>query len=301
MIKIIVDSTCDLPDEVVKRYDIRVLPLRVQLNDIDFKDRVTITVEEVYDAMRKGMYPKTSQPNLMESYELFKDFAQDGSDFIFLSFSSKLSGTYQMAYGIINELQKQYSQINMAVIDTKSGSTATGLMALEAAVLVEEGIDFEGILRVVDELSRNVEHVFTIDDLNWLIKGGRISKAEGMIGTILNIKPILDVEDGSMKVIKKIRGRKKALSEVVSIVEKRIAKFPDQIIGISHADDIEAAREVAKMLEIKLGTKEIMVNKIGSVLGSHLGIGGVGVFFFNRKPEKYLDISFLRRDINETD
>lgn len=301
MIKIVVDSTCDLPDETVKKYDIEVLPLRVQLNDRDFEDRVTITVDEVYDAMRKGIYPKTSQPNLMESYELFKGLAQDGSDFIFLSFSSKLSGTYQMIYGIINELQEQYSKINMAVIDTKSGSTATGLMALEAAVLVEKGIEFRDILQIMEELSRCVEHIFTIDDLNWLIKAGRISKAEGMIGSILGIKPILDVENGSMKVIKKVRGRKKALNEVVSIVEERIAKFPNQIIGISHADDMGAAVEIARMLEIKLGTKKVIINKIGSVLGAHIGIGGVGVFFFNTKPEKYLDISFLGRDINEKD
>lgn len=289
MTRIIVDSTCDLPDDVVKRYDIKLLPLRVSLNGREFMDKVTIKIDEVYEAMRRGICPKTSQPSPADAYALFQDCISRGEDFIFLSFSSKLSGTYQTIYGIVEDLKRQYKDIKMEVIDTKSGSTAIGLIALQASRLLEEGIGYDNAVNAIRKMISHIEHIFTITDLNWLIKGGRISKSEGIIGNILSIKPILHVNDGIMEVIQKVRGKKKALNTVIDIVEERISDFPNQIIGISHADDINTARELQAMIQARLGDVKIIVNKIGSVLGSHLGIGGVGVFFFNEKIESYMD------------
>lgn len=289
MVKIIVDSTCDLPDEIMDKYDIKLLPLIVNLNGKDFLDKVTIKVDQVYDAMRKGICPMTSQPNPRSVYQLFQDCISDGYSFIYLAFSSKLSGTYDTICGIMQSFKEKYSNIKMDIVDTKSGSTATGLIALQAAKMVEEGKNFETVVDATKELAQHVEHIFTIDDLNWLIKGGRISKGEAIIGNILNIKPILHVNDGVMEVIQKVRGRKKALNTIMNIIEDRISNFPDQIIGISHADDIETAMELQSMIKDRIGDVKIIINKIGSVLGSHLGIGGVGVFFFNQRNELYVD------------
>lgn len=289
MVKIIVDSTCDLPDEIMAKYDIKLLPLRVNLNGKDFLDKVTIKVEEVYDAMRKGIWPMTSQPSPRSVYQLFQDCISNGYNFIYLAFSSKLSGTYETINGIIRDLQEKCSNIKMDIVDTKSGSTATGLIALQAAKMVEAGKSFETVVDASKELAEHVEHIFTIDDLNWLIKGGRISKGEAIIGNILNIKPILHVNDGVMEVIHKVRGRKKALNTIMDIIEERIKNFPDQIIGISHADDMETAIELKNMILDRIGNVKIIITKIGSVLGSHLGIGGVGVFFFNERNELYID------------
>ncbi|MCF6465528.1 DegV family protein [Clostridium sp. Cult2] len=288
MTKIIMDSTSDLPDSIIEEYDIDILPLRVYIDDKEYLDKVTITVEEVYDAMRRGICPITSLPNPKKTYDLFKKYASKGIDFIYYSFSSKLSSTYEKSYLIIQRLREEFPNVKMEIIDTKSGSFASGLIALQGAILAELGNKFEDIVKASKEQIQHIEHVFTIDDLSWLLKGGRISKSGAIIGKALNIKPILDVQEGKMIVIKKIRGRKRALNTLVDIVYQRAKEFPNQIIGITHADDLKTALEIKDMIIEKIGeNSNILIEKIGSVLGSHLGIGGVGVFFFNKKPESY--------------
>lgn len=289
MTKIIVDSTCDLPKHIIDKYGIKVLPLRVYINGKEFWDKVTIKVEEVYNAMKNGILPKTSLPNPKETYDLFKKYASKGTDFIFYSFSSKLSSTYQTAAMIIKELKEQYPNVKMEIIDTKAGAIGSGLITLQGAKLAQAGASFNNIIKASKEYSEHIEHIFTINDLSWLLKGGRINKSQAIIGNLLNIKPILHVRDGKMEVIEKIRGRKKSLNRVVDIVQQRIKEFPNQIIGISHADDLETALEIKDMIIKKIGNNKILIDKIGSVLGSHLGIGGVGVFFFNKKHKLYIN------------
>lgn len=282
MIKILVDSTCDLPDDLIKKYDIKVLPLRVLIEGKEYLDKKTIQVDDVYSAMRKGIVPKTSMPRPKDIYDAFSEYCTAGYDFIYLAFSSVLSGTCSLAQSIIEEFKSKYPRLNMEVIDSKGGSTATGLIALQAAKLCEKGgQDFDSIVTRIKGLVSHVEHVFTIPDLSWLIKGGRVSKASGIIGNILDIKPILDVENGSMIVIKKVRGMKKALNTLADILEERAKNCKNQIIGVSHADDPKTAEALMEIIKKRCGYTEFIVNKIGSVLGSHLGIGGVGIFFFN--------------------
>lgn len=289
MTKIIVDSTCDLPKHIIEKYDIKVLPLRVYLNGKEFWDKVTIKVEEVYKAMKNGILPKTSLPSPTETYDLFKEYASKGTDFIFYSFSSKLSSTYHTTAMIIKELKEQYPNVKMEIIDTKAGAIGSGLITLQGAKLAHKGISFDKIVKASKEYTKHIEHIFTINDLSWLLKGGRINKSQAIIGNLLNIKPILHVEDGKMEVIEKIRGRKKSLNRVVDIVQERIKEFPNQIIGISHADDLETALEIKDMIIKRIGNNKIIIEKIGSVLGSHLGIGGVGVFFFNKEHDLYIN------------
>lgn len=284
MIKILVDSTCDLPDDIIKKYDIRVLSLRVFFEGREYLDKKNIQVDDVYSAMRRGIIPKTSLPNPKDIYDIFSEYCEKGYDFIYLAFSSVLSGTYGLAKSIIEEFKSKYPRINMEIIDSKGGSTATGLIALQAAKLCEEGKeDFNSIVNRIHELVNHIEHVFAIPDLKWLIKGGRISRASGIIGNVLNIIPILDVENGSMIVIKKVRGIRKALNMVVDIMGERAKNCKNQIIGVSHADDLKTAEIIIEIMKKKLGCTRFMVNKIGSVLGSHIGIGGVGIFFFSEE------------------
>lgn len=290
MLKLIVDSTCDLPEEYIKENDILVLPLKVLLEDREYLDGETINVDEVYAAMKRGNMPMTSQPAPETIYSTFLKYAKKGQDFIYLAFSSAMSGTFQLASSILSELKEEYPGVNMEVVDSMGGSTATGLIIMQTMEYGKNSMaDFRKVLDYMKELTQHIEHIFTISDLNWLIKGGRIGKAQGMIGNILGINPILDVNDGRMEVVRKTRGRKKAFTAVVDMLEERAGKLKNQIIGISHADDEEAARELVSMIEERLGSNRFIVNKIGGVLGSHLGLGGVGVFFFNQEANLQAD------------
>ncbi|NLP44720.1 MAG: DegV family protein, partial [Peptococcaceae bacterium] len=272
MIKIIVDSTCDLPQEILQEYDIKILPLNVLLNGVEYRDRVDIQVEEVYAQMKKGIVPKTSQVSPKEIHSMFTHHIKQATDFIYLAFSSALSGTHNLAKSIQEELTESNPNIKMAVVDSKGGSVATGLIVLQAARLARSGLDFANIIKQIDFMVKHVEHIFAISDLEWLIKGGRINRIVGKTGSILNIKPILDVQNGKMRVISAVRGQRKALRTVVDLVAERIKEFPDQIVGIAHADDLPAAEEVMEMLRTKIGASKFIVQKIGCVLGAHPGI-----------------------------
>jgi DegV family protein with EDD domain len=289
MTKIIVDSTTDLPKDIIKDYEMDVLPLRVFIEDREYLDKADISIEEVYDAMRKGIYPKTSLPTPNSIYEMFMKYASKGVNFIYYCFSSKLSGTYQAAHIIIEDLKKEFPNVKMAILDTKAGSIASGLIALQGAKMARLGTKFEDIIEASMENIKSIEHIFTLNDLRWLLKGGRIKRSSAVIGSALNIKPILDVQDGEIKVIKKIRGRKNALKALVEMVYERIKNFPNQVIGIAHADDLDVALRLKNMLAEKIGHNNIFIERIGSVLGAHLGIGGVGVFFFNKRTKGYID------------
>lgn len=286
--KIIMDSTSDLPKDIIDQHGIDVLPLKVLVDNEEYLDKLTISVDQVYKLMKVGICPKTSLPNPKDIYDLFKGYAAKNQDFIYFAFSSKLSSTYETCYLVIEELKKDYPHVNMGIIDSRGGSFATGLIVWQAAQLAEAGLAFQEIMDISQDNVDNVEHIFTIDDLSWLVKGGRIKKTEGVIGDALKIKPILDVQDGEMVVIKKVRGRKRALKTVVDLVAERAKEFPDQVIGITHADDYETALDVKEMIANILGHDKILIEKIGGVLGSHLGIGGVGIFFLRKPAKEYI-------------
>lgn len=289
MIRIIIDSSCDLPEELMKEYDIKSISQRIYLNGKEYYDKVTINADEVYEAMSSGIIPMTSMPSPVEITNLFRQCCADGDDFIYVALSSKFSGTYQLAESLMEEVREQYKGTRMKVIDSKSGSTATGLMALQAAKLSRAGKSFDEIVEQIYEMADHIEHIFMVADVSWLIRGGRITRTEGVIGSILNVKPILHVKDGAVELLERVRGRKKALMALVDIMEERIKEFPDQIIGISHAGNLELVYELQDIIKDRFGEKDIMVNKIGAALVSHLGVGGVGVFFLNKRPGLYIE------------
>lgn len=289
MIKIIIDSTADLPDEIIEKYDIDMLPLRVSMDSKEYLDRKTISTDEVYDEMKKGVHPATSLPNPLDIYKLFQGYASSGTDFIFYCFTSELSSTYQTSFLIIQELKEKYPDVKMKIFDTRAGCAGSALIAHQGAKLVEAGYSFEEILKISQQNIDNVEHVFTLNNLDWISQGGRLSKGGAIIGTALKINPILSMEDGIIGVIQNARGRNNALKRVLSIVKEKINDFTDQIIAIAHSDDYDMALKVKDMIVEEFESKNIIITKIGSVLATHLGIGGIGVMFFNQKPDIYIN------------
>lgn len=287
MVRLVVDSICDLPQSLIEKYNITVLPLFVTIGDVSYRDRVDIQLDQVYAQMRNGIVPMTSQISSGDTEDTFRSILGQGDDLIYLSFSSGLSGTYQLAKIILDDLAPEYPDRRMEAIDSESGSMGIGIQALQAARWMKQGKDFDFIVNGIHEMIQNTCHLFTLESLSWLAKGGRITPPAGYIGDKLQIKPILNFPDKYLHVSGIVRGRKAAFKTLINMMNREIAEFPEQLIGIAHADDTEAAETIGKMVHETLPNAKTFIHPIGCVLGSHLGIGGVGILFFTKKVDGY--------------
>lgn len=280
--KILADSGCDLPKTYYADHNVVLLPLRVQLNGHEYDDIISIDPKEIYEAIRNGAHPKTSQvsPELFLSH--FEQLAKDGEEAIYIAFSSELSGTYGTAMMIRTQVLEQYPTLKLAIIDSKCASLGHGLLIEEAVQLRDAGASVDEIEAKIRALAPQMEHLFTVEDLDYLAKGGRVSKTSAFLGGLLSIKPILNVEDGKLVPIEKIRGRKKAIARMLDLMQERGGNFSDKIVGISHSDDPAFANEIKASIQDKLAPKAIQTTMIGSVIGSHVGPGTIAIFFVNK-------------------
>lgn len=284
-IKILADSACDLTEKYFKQFSIEMVPLTVHLNNQEYKDGIEITPKKVYDAMRDGAGTKTSQVSPQVFKSIFTSYAQSNKPLVYLAFSSELSGTYQTAKMIEQEIKDDYPEAPIHVLDTQCASIGYGLVVLRAAKLAQEGATVDEIVQLAQYHAEHMEHIFTVDDLEYLYRGGRVSKTAAFVGSLLKIKPILHVEAGKLIPLEKIRGSKKVLGRMTEIMSQRGTDFENQIIGISHGDDIETAEKLAAMIKEKFKVKEVIIEMVGSVIGAHSGPGTIALFFLN-KPYK---------------
>lgn len=287
MIKIIVDSTCDINSEITDNYDIEIIPLSITIDGVSYLDGVDIDIDTVYKHMRDGKVPKTSQVSFESVSKAIEKCISKNDDFIYLAFSAKMSGTYNFAKKIIEVYKEKRPERKMEIIDSKGGAGGTALLVLQALKMIKKNLPFETIINQIQFLIDHIVYYFTISDLKWLTNGGRVGKTIGYMGNALNIKPYLTVKDGKIIFSKMIHGSKKTIETLVKDTKERTAKFPNQTIAISHADDLKAALNVEKKIKEAVVGCKTTIFEIGAVLGSHLGIGGVGVFFFEEKPEFY--------------
>lgn len=287
MTKLIIDTTCDRNLEMEQQYDFEVIPLSITLDDKTYLDGEEITVDAVYEAMRSGKVPKTSQISYGSLTKVLDKGIQENEDMIYMSFSSKMSGTYQFAYQIIEDYKEKYPDRKITLIDSRGGAGGGALIALQALKMIEAGRPFE---EIVHQMEWNIDHIFyrfTLRDLNWLVKGGRVNKTTGYVGTALNIKPYLIINDGFIQLSKLVRGEKKIYKKLIEEVKNGVGDFTDQTIGISHGDDEETAKKIETMIKEALPNCQTQVFRIGAVLGSHIGVGGIGVFYFDERPDWY--------------
>ncbi|MDP4164163.1 MAG: DegV family protein [Bacillota bacterium] len=283
-VKILADSACDLPLEFYQKENVTFIPLKVFINDQEYEDLRTISPKTVYDSIRNGLVPKTSQASPLLFEEIFTSMAEKNEDGIYIALSSQLSGTYQTAVMILEQVKEKYPDFGLTIIDTKCASLGYGLIVKEAVRLATENASKEDILKDVRFRSEHMEHLFTVDDLEYLAKGGRISKASAFVGGLLNIKPLLNVEDGKLEPLEKIRGKKKLLKRIIELMRERGSNLSDQIIGISHGDDLETAEEMKALIEEEFHPKEIFISSIGASIGAHAGAGTIAIFFLNQLP-----------------
>lgn len=281
-VKIITDSAADLPLELLQAYDIDLIPLRVYDEaETEYLDGVTLKSVTLLQKMREGAVYKTSLPSLETFQEKFVSYAKEGNPCIYLAFSSELSGTYQSSVLIKKEVKETYTDLDLEIIDTKCASLGQGIVVLEAAKMAKEGASKKEILNRVAFLMEHMEHIFTVADLQYLVRGGRLSKVAGFIGGLLNIKPILNVDEGKLVPLEKVRGKKKVLSRIVDIMEERGKDLKGQTIGMTHGDDLETAEALKALITERFGCEVFIVNTIGAAIGAHTGPGALTLFFLN--------------------
>ncbi|KAA9027524.1 DegV family protein [Niallia endozanthoxylica] len=283
-VNILTDSGSDLPLHFYKDNQVTLFPLKVHLNDQEYEDLLTIEPKTIYNAIRKGQVPKTSQVSPLLFEQTFTKMAQNKEEGIYIAFSSLLSGTYQTAVMIRDQVKETYPDFNLTIIDTKCASLGQGLVVMEAARLANTNASFNEIVERAEFLAAHMEHLFTVDDLDYLAKGGRVSKASAFLGGLLNIKPLLNVEDGKLVPLEKIRGQKKLLRRIIEVMKERGVNFEHQTIGISQADAMDTAQEMKRLIEDELLAKEVIITDIGAVIGSHTGFGTIAIFFLNELP-----------------
>ncbi|ACA38813.1 DegV family protein [Lysinibacillus sphaericus] len=280
--KIFTDSGCDLPKSYYEENDVVLLPLRVQLNNKEYEDVISIDSKEVYDGIRQGAQPKTSQVSPELFLKHFEDLAKKEEEGIYIAFSSELSGTYSTAQMIRNQVLEQYPSLKLVIIDSKCASLGHGLVVEEAVRLRNLGTSFEDVATRISAFAPQMEHLFTVEDLDYLAKGGRVSKASAFLGGLLSIKPILNVEDGKLVPIEKSRGRKKALNRMLDLMQERGGSFTNKIVGISHSDDVAFANEAKASIQERFSPQSVQITMIGSAIGSHVGPGTIAIFFTNK-------------------
>ncbi|EOO27946.1 DegV family EDD domain-containing protein [Bacillus cereus BAG1X2-3] len=281
-VKIITDSAADLPVELLQAYDIDLIPLRVYDEaETEYLDGVTLESVTLLQKMREGAVYRTSLPSLETFQEKFVSYAKEGNPCIYLAFSSELSGTYQSSVVIKEEVKETYADLDLEIIDTKCASLGQGLVVLEAAKMAKDGASKEDILNRVAFLMNHMEHIFTVADLQYLVRGGRLSKVAGFIGGLLNIKPILNVEEGKLVPLEKVRGKKKVLGRIVDIMEERGKDLKGQTIAMTHGDDLETAEALKSLITERFGCEVFIVNTIGAAIGAHTGPGVITLFFLN--------------------
>jgi DegV family protein with EDD domain len=280
-VHIIADSACDLPIEYFEEHSISFLPLSVEMSGEQLRDQKEIKPKQLYDAMRQGVVVKTSQASPLLLKELFTELATKGIPSLYVAFSSELSGTYQTAMMIRNEILEEYPNFELVIIDSKCASLGHGLAVKFATDLAESGKPLAEIENAVTNYCQKMEHIFTVDNLEYLARGGRISKASAFVGGLLNIKPLLHVENGKLVPLEKIRGRKKVFRRMIEIMKERGTNLQNQTIAISHGDDEAAANEIKSLIQESFSPKEIYINYVGAVVGAHAGPGTLAIFFLN--------------------
>lgn len=288
-VKILTDSACDLPENIIKEYNIEVLPIILIKDDKEYLDKASINPEKVYEDMRNKEVYKTAQIPVNTFKEKFEIYGKEKESVIYIGFSSGLSGTYQTSVIVRDMILEEYPDLDLDIVDTRAASLGFGLIVLYAAKLVKEGKSKKEILKAIEFYKEKMEHVFTVDDIEYLFRGGRVTRTQAFVGGLLSIKPILHVnKDGKLIPLEKVRGKAKVYKKILDMIEERSknSNLKKQIIGISHGDDLEAAKKLEKLIRERFGAEEFIINIIGGAIGAHSGPGTLAVFFLN---EDYKD------------
>ncbi len=278
--QIITDSCCDFTKEMYEKLGLVVAPLMVNFRGQTYPDRNDESLKDMYAGLRAGEVATTSAANPEQWQELMEPYLQKGEDLLVLAFSSGLSTTYQSASMAADELRAMYPDRTISVVDSLCASLGEGLLAYYACKKRDEGLSLQELTQWLLDNRLHLCHWFTVDDLMYLKRGGRVSAATAIMGTMLNIKPVLHVDnEGHLINVGKARGRKASIQAMAKKVAELGAGFDNSTMFISHGDCLEDAEYLAGLLKEQYGAKEVYINYVGAVIGSHSGPGTLALFF----------------------
>ena len=282
--RIITDNCCDFPTDMYAELDLTAVPLVVRFQNKEVSQYSEKWLKKMYDGLRSGEEATTSAVNPQGWEEAIEPVLADGQDALVLTFSSGLSTTHQSAVIAAGELSEKYPDRKIRVIDTLCASLGQGLLVWYACKKRSEGMDFDALADWVEANKLHLCHWFTVDDLMFLKRGGRISAATALVGTMLQIKPVLHVDDeGHLINVSKARGRKASIEALAKKLGETGLPGENETVFISHGDCIEDVKILEKILKEKYGVKEVFTYYVGAVIGSHSGPGTIALFFLGSK------------------
>jgi DegV family protein with EDD domain len=279
------DTTSDLPEDYLKQHNITMLPLYYNFEGTVYGDKVFLDPKEFYDKMRKGAMPTTMAVNPETARNVFVALLDQGYDILHIAFSSALSGSCSVAATVARELMEERPGTKIIVIDSLCASLGEGLLVHKAVKLKEAGKSIDETSEWLEQNKLNLCHMFTVDDLHHLHRGGRVSKATAIIGTLINVKPVLHVDnEGRLIPLNNVRGRKKALLSLVDQMEERLKDYDGQndIVFISHGDSYEDAEYVGNLVKERFGIQEVLIHYVSPTIGAHSGPGTIALFFMGK-------------------
>jgi len=280
--RIITDSANDLPEELLDKYNIPFASLTIAFDDeTTLRDGKDLSRDEFYFRLVEAkQLPKTSQPSPQAFYEIIEETLAQNLEAVVITLSSGLSGTFgsaQMAKKMFSEEEQQ----KIHIMDTLAASIGQGILVLEAARMAEKDMSGQEIVEGIQSMRQKMDSVFTIDTFEYLLKGGRITKMQAVLGTMLDIKPLLEVtSEGKLKVCEKVRGKKKSFARMLEIIDQRGKDLGSQTIGIVHARAPEDAKILVSKIVEKFEPREIIVGEMSATIATHTGPGCLGVFFY---------------------
>lgn len=285
---IITDSASDVPENVIKEYDLHVIPTPVTIEGTDYFDGDTIFPDQFYEIQASGKEIKTYHVSQFMFEEHFLPFAKRGDEVLYMCFSTGIAGTFNAAALAYEEILEQYPEFKLTIIDTKCASVGYGLAVERLLCMQKNGAPKELIIEAAHFFCEHMEHAVTVVELDYLFKGGRLSRTSFLAGTVLDIKPIIIVdENGSLKAVEKVRGWKKAQRRILDMVGEKGSDLEDQVVGICYGMDKEAYDYIKEQLIERYHVKGILEGRVGCAIGAHTGPGILGIVFLNETNEKY--------------
>lgn len=283
---IVTDTTSDLPNEYLLEHNIGVLSMSFAINGKEYKGNVDFDIKDFYSQMRNGAMPTTAQVNPKEAKNKMESYLKEGLDVLYIAFTSGMSGSFNSGRLAAMELKEEYPNNKVVVVDSLCASLGEGLLVHKAVMLKEAGKSLDEVVKWIEENKLNICHYVTVDDLFHLHRGGRVSKTAAIVGSMINLKPIIHVtNEGKLVPIGKVRGRKQSLNALVKHMKNLVGSYEKEndVIFISHGDAKEDAEYVAKKIKEEFNIDSYLINYIGPTVGAHSGPGTIALFFMGEK------------------